>query len=675
MLALLLAAPASGRLILLPPGPFSGQNTPVTQRLLLYTFPLLLASQGALPRLGCGFGGGEGITDHDGDGFGDSIDCDDGNPAVHPDAEERCDGIDNNCDESIDEAEAVNALTWYWDFDDDGFGNPEQETKLACDKPDYYAAVLGDCNDANADIHPGADELCDGLDNDCDDEFDEQAVDAREWHPDHDGDGYGDPDIVAVACVRPNGWVEDGTDCDDWRGEVRPGGRERCGNDQDDDCDGAVDEDDASDAHSWYVDGDGDGYGTESSVIACEQPKGYAALGGDCDDDDAAVNPGASEVCDGLDNDCDGEPDFNPVDGETWHEDGDGDGYGNAIISIATCTPPSSGYVSDGTDCDDSSAEVNPGADERCNQADDDCDGSIDEDDAVDASTWYIDSDGDGHGSEDQQLVQCIWPSGYTNNAADCDDTDPSIYPGAPEVLAGVDSNCDGTADVPWPVAVASYGNTGTLQTCEEIELDGSASYDPDGDPIVSYSWTLESAPSASVRDSDDIEERADEAPVFMPDEEGDFTFGLVVSDGTNDSPMDSLTLSVAYRGYNSAPMADAGTDYSYAESVSCVHSGYDTGSEALCDDCATVVFALSGSASSDDDGDDLSYSWAISAGGDYATLAGSQTETAYLVVSGVPATYGSTETQTIVVELQVQDCEGESSSDSVEVVFECTGI
>jgi len=128
--------------------------------------------------------------------------------------------------------------------------------------------------------------------------------------------------------------------------------------------------------------------------------------------------------------------------------DDDGDGYGDPATAFATCTPPV-GYVEDGTDCDDTDPDTNPGADEYCDGHDDDCDGTTDEYDAVDASQWYTDSDGDGFGDPTTIQTACDQPSGTISVGDDCDDTVAAVNPGAEEVCGdGVDDDCDG-ADLP----------------------------------------------------------------------------------------------------------------------------------------------------------------------------------------------------------------------------------
>ncbi len=166
---------------------------------LLLLAPLLVsAADDDGPRLGCGFGSGMGITDEDGDGFGSTIDCDDSDPDVHPDADEYCDGIDNDCDGKLDEDAAVDAITWYEDYDHDDWGFETGDTAQACSQPDGYGPP-GDCYDVDPRISPDADELCDGVDNDCDGLFDEDPVDGDYGCLDADGDGYGDPEICETS--------------------------------------------------------------------------------------------------------------------------------------------------------------------------------------------------------------------------------------------------------------------------------------------------------------------------------------------------------------------------------------------------------------------------------------------------------------------------------------------
>ncbi|MCK6521216.1 putative metal-binding motif-containing protein [Myxococcota bacterium] len=179
---------------------------------------------------------------------------------------------------------------------------------------------------------------------------------------DADGDGYGDPNNpVTSACEDgvPSGAVEDNTDCDDAVADVNPAGTERCDG-VDNNCDGATDGDDAVDRATWYLDGDGDGYGLESdSVLACDQPEGRVNRSLDCDDSDVGVNPEAVEVCDEVDQNCDGTVDNDASDAPTFYADNDRDGFGDPTDSLRVCSAPT-GYVSDNTDCYDKNDDVRP---------------------------------------------------------------------------------------------------------------------------------------------------------------------------------------------------------------------------------------------------------------------------------------------------------------------------
>jgi hypothetical protein len=426
--------------------------------------------------------GSVGYDDVDGDGFAACEECDDSDADVNEDAVETCDGIDNDCDGWIDDVDpdVTGTTTWFADADGDGHGGTQFQTD-ACVAPVGYVSTSDDCDDLDPNSFPGAAEICDLADNDCDGDTDEGV--GSLWYQDNDGDGYGNGSVFTTACNAPSGYVGNALDCDDFSASTSPAAYEICDG-ADNDCDGSTDEDDALNASTWYVDSDGDGYGSSTgSTTSCDAPSGHAATDTDCDDTDAAVNPGATESCDTVDNDCDGVIDEDDaLDATTWYADLDSDGYGNAGSTTTACSQPT-GFVVDNTDCDDTSGSTNPGGSEVCDFTDNDCDGTIDEDDATDALTWYEDADGDGYGDAASTTTACIQPAGYANNSNDCDDSSSSVSPGLSETCDGADNNCDGNVDE----GALGQGTLCPGSDCQAILTDnatapdGTYYLDPDG--------------------------------------------------------------------------------------------------------------------------------------------------------------------------------------------------
>ncbi len=455
-----------------------------------------------------------------------SGDCDDTDPEIHPGATEACDGLDEDCDDEIDE-DGVDGATWYLDADGDGHG-VTTDVRPACTQPDGYAAESDDCDDTDDTRFPGNDEVCDNVDNDCDDEIDESAVDAPAWFLDADGDGYGDSSVVVVACDAPTDMVSDATDCDDDDATAWPGAPEVCDGD-DEDCDTEIDEGVQT---TWFRDEDGDGYGLDSvTTTACDLPSGYAAQGGDCNDSDGGIRPGAAEGCDGVDEDCDTVIDNDPVDGETFYSDADGDGHGDLSAPVVACEQ-TTGLVTTSDDCDDTDPGVHPDAAEVCDGVDQDCDTDIDE--GV-TSPWYGDLDGDSYGDATTEVQECSAPSGMIADGTDCDDSDATIHPGATEVCDGVDQDCD--TDVDEGVLTTYYA---------DLDADGY------GDPANSLDAC--SLPSGYVENSDDCYDlnstaNPTQTSYFTADRgDGDYDWDC---NGTEDQEFpDSATCAVDEKGH-----------------------------------------------------------------------------------------------------------------------------
>jgi hypothetical protein len=413
--------------------------------------------------------------DSDQDGFPETTDCNDKDPAIHPDSVEMCDGIDNNCNGLIDgrnEDGEINvsdildedgeilegaeipydAPDWYQDNDGDGFGNPDGMAP-GCEAPLGYVGTQTDCDDRDSSAYPGAVEMCDTVDNDCDGTADEgSAYDATTWYRDQDADGYGSFFDQIRSCVQPEGYacVNDSTanPCDD-----------NCDNDldglldaEDPDCDAFVYENWADyNTDVWA--------GTEVRYWDFNGDAGeFAPFGGmdfDCNDNEDAINPGAAEQCDenNLDENCDQLIDDEDPDAEgmvRWNADVDNDSFGDPLASMAACDQPD-GMVDNEDDCDDTAALVNPANAEICgDDTDNDCDGETDEESAPFPLQWYRDSDSDGYGdaAHPWPVEQCAAPDDYVADGTDCADFDASINPGVTETwYDGIDQTCDGNDD------------------------------------------------------------------------------------------------------------------------------------------------------------------------------------------------------------------------------------
>ncbi len=467
---------------------------------------------------------------------GDDTDCDDIDGAVSPGALEVCNGIDDDCDGSVDPNSSDDAGSWYVDADLDGFGNPASGT-VACNAPAGFIADGTDCDDTERLINPAAPELCDGIDNDCDGDVDTNTT-TVDWYRDDDDDNFGlDSDVVS-SCTPVAGYSLAGGDCDDTAPAVNPIAAEICDS-IDNDCDGDIDDADADvQGLPWYLDGDDDGFGLASDTVsACLQPTGYAPDSGDCDDAAFDVNPGAVEVCNGdVDDDCnlladDADP---GVTGTTaWRPDADGDTYGDNSTSEIACVPTDSSWVAAGGDCDDTLADVNPGIAELCDGIDNNCSGDIDEATATDAIDFYLDADADGYGDALVTTPGCFAPPGYSATDDDCDDADPTTYPGATEICDGIDNDCNSLIDdsaipIDWynDVDGDGYGDPGDTQSaCTQPSgyiTDNSDCNDADAAINPAADEECDSIDNDCDGDIDDADADVIDQPSWYADSDGD---------------------------------------------------------------------------------------------------------------------------------------------------------
>jgi hypothetical protein len=371
-------------------------------------------------------------TDTDGDGMGDACQGDKDGDGLQ-DEFDNCPLTFNPDQSNVDEDKMGDAC----DDDDDGDGEVD----------------MTDCEPLDPTVNHYAMELCDGLDNNCNSQVDELGtVGCKDYFLDQDGDDWG---AEASKCLcGPSGMysAEEFGDCNDLDPTVNPGQKEDCASSKDDNCNGSDNDEDAANCLAFYIDQDGDTFGTGKSKCLCQGVGKYtASVPGDCDDNNILLNPGVQEICNNfIDDDCDNDQnDPNAVGCTDYYKDEDSDGFGITTDKLCLCTSFGAYKAILDGDCNDKAWAANPKSLEVCGDGlDNDCDGSQNDEDAVACVYWYTDSDGDGYGNPADSKCLCSGFGKYTTQLlADCNDLVPTINPGAKEICNNTDDNCNGMND------------------------------------------------------------------------------------------------------------------------------------------------------------------------------------------------------------------------------------
>ncbi len=340
---------------------------------------------------------------------------------------------------TVNDGSCIMPIAYYADSDADTFGNPSN-TLSACSPPVGYVTNLLDCNDSNASVNINAIEICNTLDDDCDGLINE-GLTVVTYYLDGDTDGFGNPNISQNSCTPLAGYVTNNTDCNDSNAQVRPSATEIC-NLIDDNCNGQINE--GLVFINYFIDTDLDGFGAGPATNSCTPPSGnFVTNNFDCNNNNANIRPNATEVCNGIDDNCNTLADEG-LSFINYFIDNDGDGFG-AGTALNSCSNPGSNYSTNNNDCNNNNANIRPTANEVCNGIDDNCNTLID--DGLLFSTFYLDNDQDGYFLS--TLSACTSPGlPYTNTGialGDCNDLAANINAGAIEICGNaIDENCDG---------------------------------------------------------------------------------------------------------------------------------------------------------------------------------------------------------------------------------------
>ncbi len=384
--------------------------------------------------------------------------------AVNPGATEICNDIDDNCSSKTDEG------------CDDDLDQYCETNMVIVGIPKVCPKGGGDCDDKNVAANPGKAELCGTLfDDNCDGKTnDAGSGGCVNYFKDQDLDGYGllaDKQCLCAADIGAKYTSLLSTDCDDSKITVNPAAKETCVTLYDDNCDGNVNDINATSCIDYYMDADGDNFGKladkQCTCTAAGNYKVLLAAATDCDDTKIGVFPGQKETCTTLyDDNCDGNTnDINATNCIDYYMDFDNDTFGKLADKQCTCAVAGSYKVllAKATDCDDAKALVFPGQKESCVTVyDDNCDGNTNDIDATGCTDFYMDFDGDTFGKSNDKQCSCTAISNYKvllAKATDCDDSKALVFPGQKEDCGtNYDDNCDGsTNDVGATACVDHY--------------------------------------------------------------------------------------------------------------------------------------------------------------------------------------------------------------------------